>query len=138
MPYADAAIRGEYQRQWVAARRADWFAGKTCAWCGSADDLQLDHVDAATKVSHRIWSWARERREAELAKCRPLCRPCHQKKTDAQGENPSKLIALRHGSRSMYQKHKCRCDECRAWNSARRRSERGSLVKSESRAVEAR
>jgi hypothetical protein len=43
--------------------------------------LELDHVDPALKVSHRVWSWARERREAELAKCQVLCHDCHVAKT---------------------------------------------------------
>jgi hypothetical protein len=40
-----------------------------------------DHVDPSKKTSHSIWSWSPERREAEIAKCQVLCRPCHQLKS---------------------------------------------------------
>jgi hypothetical protein len=89
MPYSDPAKQTEYQRQWMAKRRADWFEGKVCVECGAAGELDLDHKDPKKKVSHRIWSWSEERRLAELAKCRPLCIPCHEKKTTremARGE----------------------------------------------------
>jgi len=39
-------------------------------------------------VTHRVWSWARERREAELAKCVVRCVACHLVKTRLRGENP--------------------------------------------------
>ena len=71
----------------MARRRAEWFEGKSCVDCGGVADLRLDHVDASLKVSHRIWSWARERREAELAKCVVRCEPCHLVKTWQSGEN---------------------------------------------------
>ena len=82
MPYKDPAAKREYMRKWMAARRRAWLQREgPCVDCGSLDDLQVDHVDAAVKVSHRIWSWARERREAELAKCVVRCDPCHKKKS---------------------------------------------------------
>jgi 5-methylcytosine-specific restriction endonuclease McrA len=84
MPFSDPLRRKEYVREWEAERRATWFAGKVCEECGSAANLELDHRDPATKVSHRIWTWATGRREAELAKCRPLCRPCHRAKTNTE------------------------------------------------------
>jgi len=75
----------EYQRQWMAARRAEWFAENgPCALCGSWDDLELDHVDPATKVHHVVWSWSKARREAELAKCRALCETCHKAKSKTE------------------------------------------------------
>lgn len=88
MPYANPDAQRAYQREWKAQRRAEWFDGKSCVDCGSVEDLQLDHRDAATKVSHKIWSWSEERRLAELAKCVVRCRPCHVKKTKARGESP--------------------------------------------------
>jgi 5-methylcytosine-specific restriction endonuclease McrA len=70
-----------YQRAWMADRRGAWMAGKACAACGSSEDLELDHIDPSGKVSARIWSWASERRNLELAKCQPLCHGCHKAKT---------------------------------------------------------
>jgi 5-methylcytosine-specific restriction endonuclease McrA len=86
MPYKDPARKREYMREWIARRRAEWFAGKVCALCGSRENLELDHIDPAQKVSHRIWSWSGERRNQELAKCRPLCRSCHKPKSVTEVE----------------------------------------------------
>jgi hypothetical protein len=73
----------EYQREWIAARRATWFSGKTCRDCGRTDGLELHHNDPDAKVSHRIWSWSWARIEAETAKCSTLCEACHARITAA-------------------------------------------------------
>lgn len=79
----------EYQRKWIARRRAEWFAANgPCARCGSWDDLRLDHVDPRQKVEHKVWSWSTTRRDAELAKCQVLCFPCHVVKTNEDGSHP--------------------------------------------------
>jgi hypothetical protein len=94
MPYADPDRQREYMRKWMADRRAEWFAANgPCIDCGAWNDLQLDHVDAEAKVTHRVWSWTRVRREAELAKCVARCRSCHVRKTSAAQESPR---AMRH------------------------------------------
>lgn len=108
MPKATKELQREYARKWIAARRASWFAVKCCEWCGSIQNLELDHIDPATKVDHKIWSWSLVRREAELAKCRPLCRPCHQSRSTEQQRKP-----IRHGQHWVYAKLKCRCEPCR-------------------------
>lgn len=77
----------EYQRQWVARRRAEWFADKCCIDCGSTDRLELDHVDPSQKISHSIWSWSKSRRAIEIAKCVVRCFPCHRVKTVLNKEN---------------------------------------------------
>ena len=70
-------------------RRDAWInANGPCQSCGGNDQLQLDHIDPATKVSHEPWLWARERRERELAKCQVLCLKCHAAKT-----RPSQIAA---------------------------------------------
>lgn len=127
MPYKDADAQRAYAREWIAKRRQSFMAGKVCAWCGSTFDLQLDHIDPATKVSHQIWSWSLVRQETELAKCQVLCRPCHEKKTGR--ENSDRMGGLRHGTEAMYGKKKCRCEPCRqarkvkkAENRARRKA----------------
>lgn len=86
MPYADPAKQRAYQAKWMRERRAEWFKDKTCARCGASENLVLDHRDPQTKVSHRIWSWSQERRDAELAKCQALCRRCHRRKTAAEAK----------------------------------------------------
>lgn len=82
MPYTDQDEKRRYQREWLARRRSEWIEKNgPCIDCGSTEDLQVDHVDASTKVSHRVWSWSAERRKAELAKCVVRCERCHLKKT---------------------------------------------------------
>jgi 5-methylcytosine-specific restriction endonuclease McrA len=73
----------EYQRRWLRARRAQFFAGKKCMVCQSTIQLELHHVDRSTKVSHHVWSWRQERRDAEIAQCQVLCSRCHLEKTNS-------------------------------------------------------
>lgn len=82
-----------YQREWLARRRAAWFAENgPCVDCGSWEELQLDHVDASQKIEHNVWSWAKARRLAELAKCVVRCQPCHWDKTRKNFETTTVLI----------------------------------------------
>lgn len=81
MPYKNRDDLRAYQRAWKAARRTAWMADKKCATCGSTDRLEVDHIDPTQKVSHKIWSWRAERREAELAKCQVLCKRHHKAKS---------------------------------------------------------
>lgn len=102
-----------YKRQWIAARRKAWFdANGPCVRCGATQHLELDHINPALKVHHAIWSWSKERRDAETAKCQVLCRGCHQKKT-IEDRYPER----KHGDVAMYKRGRCRCDLCRAANS---------------------
>lgn len=78
MPYRDPEAQREYQRKWMANRRASALEGKTCALCGSTDGpFDFHHVDPTQKLDHKVWSWTAKRRDAELAKCVVLCRDCH-------------------------------------------------------------
>jgi len=98
----------EYQRQWVARRRAEFFADKECVKCGSTDRLELDHIDPEAKVSHRIWSWSAARREVEIAKCQVLCHECHLFKTVGHLS-----VEIPHGTHTGFSYHGCKCDDCR-------------------------
>jgi 5-methylcytosine-specific restriction endonuclease McrA len=108
-----------YRREWMRARRAAWFKDKVCAQCGSADKLELDHIDPATKETHSIWSWAKERRDVELAKCQALCESCHMDKTKAYLREYFKK-PIRHGHVYTYEAYKCRCVDCKTVYAARR------------------
>jgi hypothetical protein len=91
MPFADREQKNKYQRDLVAQRRAEWFAANgPCVDCGTWENLRVDHVDATTKVTHRVFTWSATRREAELAKCAVRCHPCHVVKTSRCGEIPSR------------------------------------------------
>lgn len=119
MPMGTKQEQREYQRRWIALRRSAWFAGKCCVWCGSVQKLELDHIDPALKVHHRVWSWSEVRRAAELAKCRPLCGVCHKARSVAQLRKP-----IVHGTIVGYMNHGCRCDPCRLANSTYRAKRR--------------
>jgi hypothetical protein len=87
MPYADQDAQRAYQREWLARRRQEWIKSNgPCVDCGSWEDPEVDHANASDKVTHRVWSWSKARRDAELAKCVVRCGPCHEKKTVDRGE----------------------------------------------------
>lgn len=119
--YKDKDKQREYQRKWMAARRFEFFKDKCCVVCGSTDSLELDHIDPREKVHHRIWSWSAERRDAEIAKCQVLCRQCHIAKSIEQLPITHGYVPYQHGSKSMYDRHNCRCAACRAGNARRMR-----------------
>lgn len=124
MPYADPAAKRAYQRAWAARRRAEFFAGKTCEWCDSSDDLHLHHRDPSQKESHSIWSWSETRRLAEIAKCVVLCAACHMR---AHGEARRVEAELRspHGTIRRYW-NGCRCESCRNARRDHAREERAA------------
>lgn len=82
----------EYQRNWIARRRAIFFADKVCSRCGSDSKLELDHIDPKTKISNSIWSWSQARQSIEIAKCQILCRSCHSEKTRKNSEQVSNSL----------------------------------------------
>jgi len=95
-----------YQREWNHKRRQEFFAGKSCVQCGGCERLELDHIEPKLKTEHKIWTWSKIRRDAELLKCQVLCRACHKKKTFKENNYPE------HGI-SRYQRGDCRCEICR-------------------------
>lgn len=58
-------------------RRVKFFADKVCSICGISSNLDLHHIDPATKIGSDIWSWDQARRDIEIAKCDILCHSCH-------------------------------------------------------------
>jgi hypothetical protein len=86
----------EYQRNYQIkryhARRAESLEmlGGKCVECGSTDELEIDHIDPATKKLEvsRLWGVSRERWLAEIAKCQILCKPHHIHKYISNEEWP--------------------------------------------------
>lgn len=113
----------QYQARWLRARRDAALAklGGCCARCQATDRLEVDHIDPASKVSHRMWSWSQARLDAELAKCQLLCVRCHRAKTRAELARP-----IPHGTSTGYRRG-CRCDACTHGVMAARRKPRNGL-----------
>lgn len=76
-----------------------------CKTCGSKENLEVDHVDMAKKITHRVWSWSEPRRLLELTKCQVLCENCHKTKTseDMNWSLHGRPSMYSHGCRTMYE-----------------------------------
>lgn len=98
------------------SRRIAFFLDHPCVQCGESrwDRLELDHIDPERKVGHRIWSWSEERRNAELANCQALCRPCHRKKTNEYLKTLYRKPELHGRADTQRFKKGCHCAECDA------------------------
>lgn len=90
--------------------RQEWIEsqGGKCVVCGSADRLEVDHIDRKTKAMSTTQMWGAKEpiRKAELAKCQVLCWWCHKAKTREEGRQEP------HGTMSRYMGGKCRCEQC--------------------------
>ena len=106
MPIKDKEERKIYAREWVKKRRVEFFSDKKCSWCGSIEKLELHHLDPNKKIANAIWSWKKEKRSVEIAKCIILCKKCHHV------YHAWLLRRWVHGLSNTYKKG-CRCDECR-------------------------
>lgn len=125
----------DYKALW-RQRTREWaknLLGGRCVLCGTTEDLQFDHIDAATKtidVSAAIRDgWSRRRIGVELEKCQLLCSYHNGEKSTILGEHAggkNKIIDPQHGTSVMYGRQKCRCAVCRLW----KRQHRAGLVDS--------
>jgi hypothetical protein len=87
--------------------------GGKCVKCGTTNNLQLDHINPATKSFSisRMWSINEEKFLEELDKCQLLCQKCHNKKTiKEKGHTLTKGINI-HGTLASYRY--CKCDKCK-------------------------
>lgn len=123
MPYKDPVTQSKWQVESNKRRRLAWLAENgPCRYCGSWEDLEVDHIDSSEKVSHRIWSWSQERRESELAKCQALCALCHREKST---EESRALQQNGHGEGAVGIR-RCKCDLCLARRAAYTRERRAA------------
>lgn len=83
MPYADKDRNRECKRLWRRAKRAAWMSERVCVQCGATEQLEIHHIDPATKITSAMWDRNQEFLDTELAKCEVLCRACHRVKTTA-------------------------------------------------------
>jgi hypothetical protein len=108
-------IRANATRRRKAIRAEQVAAlGGCCVKCGAREDLHFDHIDPTTKLDAvtRLLN-TRAKLLIEVAKCQLLCASCHNEKNQLPGEQWKQLA--KHGGAAMYNKHKCRCELCRAW-----------------------
>jgi hypothetical protein len=122
------AYSREYTKRYIANLRAAWIAeqGDKCNYCATTQGpFDIDHINRALKTHKvtRLWFMNKATRDAELAKCQVLCKPCHKQKTryERMIHNPE------HGTSAMYQQRKCRCAECKAWKAEQGRQYRAAL-----------
>ncbi len=113
MPMATVKEQREYQRLWMAKRRREFLDGKCCMDCGTEAELEIHHRDPTQKVTHSVFSWRKERRDVELAKCDIVCRECHVIRHRILLGSPM------HGTRRSYD-HGCRCHLCRMASATQR------------------
>ncbi len=85
--------------------------GGRCVRCGETADLQIDHIDPATKSIEisKLWGVSKDRFWAEIEKCQILCRLHHTEKTT------SEQMTRKHGTWAWAGKRKCPCTECRTF-----------------------
>ena len=123
MPFATREAQRAYQNKWKAARRTAWFKDKACIKCGSTEKLENHHRDRTTKIASDVWNWSQERRDAELSKCDVLCKGCHREITSEQNKQDfsTPLAEKKHGTDNTYNRHRCRCELCRAWKRSSRK-----------------
>ena len=82
--------------------------GGQCVVCGTADGLEIDHTDRATKEIDlgKLWSTSFSRYVAELAKCQLLCRDHHRAKSCRE-------MSVPHGGGASGKKN-CPCGPCKS------------------------
>jgi len=79
-PYRTPDVERAYKREWVARRRAEWMAAKTCSRCGSDRSLSVHHESVSMKS---IWTRRDSYRLPLLAEAFVLCRRCRMAPTEA-------------------------------------------------------
>src|SRR6478752_2806669 len=111
-------------------RRIAIFAlGGRCVRCSSREDLELDHIDPASKEIDLGRQWSHKNFWIEiLDKCQLLCHECHAKKSATELSKYKLQQGFQHGTNYAFWKKGCRCEICnvakREWydkRNARRR-----------------
>lgn len=111
----DRSKQNEYYRERYYKRKNELLEilGGKCIKCGITDGLEFDHIDPENKnfnIGKCIHGKSIEDLNEELKKCQILCSPCHKEKNKVDNGE------ARHGTRSMYVHHKCRCIPCKESN----------------------
>jgi hypothetical protein len=109
-------LTGQCRQVWL-----DWKKDKTCAHCGCSDAIEADHLrgkrDVGSDYVHACssYSWwacngGPEALKEELAKCQPLCAPCHRIKSKKERNAWTRPCILRR--RNIINDEKLRVGAC--------------------------
>lgn len=125
-PEKQRAYRRQYDLARYYRRRAEAISqlGGKCVKCGTASQLEFDHIDPETKSFDLAnFSVSEKRFQEELSKCQLLCRTCHALKTVYDlGKQPKRC-----GTYYSYRQG-CRCNECKSAEKEQRKKWRGPIV----------
>ena len=100
-----------YHRRMAEAKES---LGGMCVFCGSTENLEIDHIDPTTKLftlGSKLASVSETKYLIEIVKCQLLCHVCHMSKSISEAGKQRKA----HGRYTMYRQG-CRCDECKKAN----------------------
>ena len=127
MPYLDPAQQRKANLVWLAGRRLRWIRQHgPCAWCGSDERLEIDHVNPWSKAmpTHTIWTRRDAVRLPELAKCQVLCQVCRREK-----HSVLRMKFAYHGTPTLYFSRRCRCGACVAYGLTIRKNYRATQTR---------
>lgn len=106
--------------------------GKSCAKCGSTENLEVDHIDPELKAFGVSNQWTKKNTAKiaeELKKCQALCYSCHKEKS-ARESSERKTGTFTHGTIYGWMKAKCTCSVCLetklGWHATRNELRRGT------------
>ena len=110
----------EYMLRRYHEKRADILGrlGGECVWCGSKENLEVDHIDPKNKsfTISKLWSMSEATVRKEVDKCQLLCYNCHREKSGGDISNWMKSSGQREcscgkffDSHSKYSGHKAHC-----------------------------
>lgn len=116
----------EYHREYYRKRREaifDYLGGR-CAECGTADNLEVDHIDKTQKQFNISSKLSVKNNKEELDRCQLLCKTHHREKTAIENSG------FTHGTVYGWMKAKCACSDClthkRLWQNNRNEKRRAS------------
>lgn len=96
-------VQRKLQREWLDRRKADFFKDKSCAKCGSVENLQLARLDKTDPPLRGFHSLSKAKQAT--IRYQVLCSECG--KIDRLASRP-----VVHGTEWKYQRDGCRCAAC--------------------------
>src|SRR3990167_515315 len=121
--FKNLQVMKEFQRNWIALRKAAFFSDKKCCKrkCRSKKELGLSMKNPLKnpRTVRTPWSLGEERFKDEIKKYRVYCGKHLRKRWIANMKKVNPKV-LNHGVYNSYAKKGCRCYRCKEAYSARR------------------